>query len=197
MIASKMIQFFGECTTTRSPMKTTSSSTAPRRGRFASSPSTWIRCAGSSTEHPGHGRVLRLGARAQPHAGAAQPDTRSRTRAGRDKSDYKAALEAQPQGGRVVAVLRGRPASSPSADRVEPVARGAAAPLRGLLRRRSRHHGSGEPRREGGRRQDRSASTSGCRSSRRPTDTSPRSSTSTSTTSSCGSSGSRTWPRRW
>ena len=43
----------------------------------------------------------------------------------------------------------------------------------------------------------RSASTSGCRSSRVPIATSPRGCTSSSITSSCGSSGSRIWPRRW
>ena len=37
---------------------------------------------------------------------------------------------------------------------MEPVARGAAAPLRGVLRRRPGNHGSGQPRRQRSRRQD-------------------------------------------
>ena len=66
-----------------------------------------------------------------------------------------------------------------------------------MLGRRPGHHGGGQSRRLTKPAARRSASTSGCRSSRGPTGTSPRGCTSSSTTSSCGSSGSRTWPRRW
>ena len=44
-------------------------------------------------EHPGHGRVLRVGAGAQPHARPAEPARAERTTIAADTADYDAALK--------------------------------------------------------------------------------------------------------
>ena len=149
-----------------------------------------------SGEHPGHGRLFRLGARAQPAAGRAGAE-RAAAEARPQAQGSRAAAQAQPQGGRVVALLRGGARARSHADRLEPVARGAAAPLRRVLRRRAGHHGSREPRRQRSRRQDARAEHPPAVRAGAESATSPRGCTSSSITSSCGSSGSRTWPRRW
>ena len=105
--------------------------------------------------------------------------------------------QAEPEGGGVVALLRGRARAGAPADRVEHVARRGAPPVRRLLGRRARHHGGRQPRRDRSRRQDDrpqhpAAVRAGAQSA-----TSPRACTSSSTTSSCASSGSPTWRRRW
>ena len=90
------------------------------------------------------------------------------------KGRLQGGAEAQPEGARVVALLRGRARAGQAADEVEHVARGAAAPLRRLFGRRSRHHGGGEPRGQGSGRQVGRPEHRACRSSRRRTDTSPK-----------------------
>ena len=106
----------------------------------------------------------------------------------------RSSAAARRSSGRGITRTRGR---SPSADEVEHVARSAAAPLRRLLRRRPRHHGSGQPRREGsGREIGRPEHPPAVRAGAEPVHH-RRISSSTSTTSSCGSSGSPTSPRRW
>ena len=195
-----MIQFFAACrTTSRSPTTTTSSSRAPTRGRCGSSPSTSSRCAGFKQQNIQDTVVF---------FGSARVHSRERRRAGpRPKLRKRRRAAALPA--HLAALKRSRKAvewsryyedardARAQADRVEPVARGAAAPVRRLLGRRPRHHGGGQPRRARGRRQDhRAEHPAAVRAGRQPR-TSPTGCTSSSTTSSCGSSGSPTWPRRW
>ena len=97
----------------------------------------------------------------------------------------------------MVALLRGRAHAGQAHHRMVDVAAIAQAPLRGHVRRRPRDHGGGQSRRARKPAARPSGSTSGCRSSRGPTRTSPTGCTSSSTTSSCASSGSPTWPRPW
>ena len=107
------------------------------------------------TEDPGHGGVLRIGAGGQPRArGAGAADPARARRRGRRRA-LRGRAEAQPQGGRVGALLRGRARAGAAADR-----RGRRSlqseqpPLRRHLRRRAGDHGSGQPRRARRRRQD-------------------------------------------
>ena len=60
--------------------------------------------------------------------------------------------QAEPQGARVVTVLRRRARAGQALTELEHVARSAASPLRRVFRRRPRHHGSRQPRRQGSRR---------------------------------------------
>ena len=83
-----------------------------------------------------------------------------------------------------------------AAHALEPHAPVRPPSLRRDVGRRAGHHGGRQPRRVARPAARRSASTSGCRSSRAPIRTSPTACTSSSTTSSCASSGSRTWRRR-
>ena len=138
--------------------------------------------------------------------GSARVDSRDRAeralqtlqRARRSSADgqYQAELQKILQGGRVGALLRGCARTGPAAHHVEPDAAVRAPPLRRHLRRRSGHHGGGQPRRARGRRQDHRPEHPPAVRAGRPTATSPTACTSSSTTSSCGSSGSPIWRRR-
>ena len=101
------------------------------------------------------------------------------------------------QGSGVVAVLRGRPCAVAPADDLVLADSRALSPLRRVLGRRPRHHGSRQPRRARGRRQEHRAEHPAAVRAGTRTRTSRRSCTSSSTTSSCASSGSPTSPRRW
>ena len=103
----------------------------------------------------------------------------------------------RPPRGDDVALLRGRAQAGAPADRVEPLARLPAQPLRGLLGRRSRHHGGGQPRRHRGRRQEHGPQHQAAVRAGPQRLHHRRASASSSTTSSCASSGSPTSPRRW
>ena len=95
------------------------------------------------------------------------------------------------------ALLRGR---APPRLPAHPVGHGPQVPppsLRRHLRRRPRHHGSRQPRRLRGRRQNhRPQHQAALRADAQPLHHARRS-TSSSTTSSCASTGSPIWPRRW
>ena len=88
-------------------------------------------------EHPGHGGVLRIGARAQPRSTPSRRCRSSRRSAGAQNRRARAALK---RSRKAVEWSRYYEDARELAHRltVEPVARGAAPPLRRLLRRRAR-----------------------------------------------------------
>ena len=106
------------------------------------------------TADPGHGGVLRIGARRQPRAGGtgardapcARRQQRRRSLPGRACEDA--------QGARVGAVLRRGARAGAAAVGVDADAAVREPPLRRDVGRRPGHHGSGQPRRARGRRQD-------------------------------------------
>ena len=98
----------------RSRITIDSFSKAPTPDRFASSPVPQPAQTIPPGEHPGHRRLLRIGARAQPQDGGARPAAVDHCEGAARRSCGGA--QAQPQGGRVVALLRGRARSRAPAD---------------------------------------------------------------------------------
>ena len=107
------------------------------------------------TEDPGHRRLLRIGARGQPRARrAGAPDAARARRAGRGRA-LRARTEpraARPSSGR--ATTRKRASSRGCSTTWSQTPAVGEPSLRRHVRRRPGHHGSGQPRRARGGRQD-------------------------------------------